>query len=235
MGIPIQWENLLEENLELKEMFLEQETMDRYGDEPIPPFFLHYFRPKQYSKLKEFFMPFSHGYEMFNKLKMIYDITADNYEGEDGSVAAYFIPKKDTSIAKKDLERLALQHAEAINDILRDSDETSLIDCANLEISIISRDEFNEKYDYEDILECELHDIKGDWFIDLVSEVSENPLTFFAEPLYYIACDYNIARYVMWPIMEKVDMNNPFEAYFNLWKHGYEPNFISSQLLVLTY
>ncbi|SHJ92889.1 hypothetical protein SAMN02745163_02850 [Clostridium cavendishii DSM 21758] len=235
MKIPIEWKKILEENLDLKEMFLEQESIDMYGDEPIPTFFLHYFRPNKYKKLEEFFSPFPHGNEMYNKLKMIYDVTADNYENDDGSISGYFIPKQDKTISNIELQKIALKYAESINDILGDLDETSLINYDNLEINIISRNEFDEKYDYDDILECELYDLKGDWFIDLKSEISKNPLTFFAEPLYHIACDYNVARYIMWPLAEKHDMNNPFEAYVTLWKHGYEPSFVNNKLLILTY
>lgn len=235
MRIPIEWTKILEENLELKEMFLEQKSMDKYGDEPIPTFFLHFFRPNNYDKLKGFFIPFSHGEEMFNRLKMIFDATADNYENEDGSVDGYFIPKKDKSISKTKLENLGLKHAQSINNILTDLEETSLVDCDNLEIKIMDRSEFDEEYEYDDTLSCELYDAKGDWFRDLESEVSENPLKLFDEHLYYIACDYDIARYVMWPLIEKNEMNDPYEAYVTLWKYGYKPFFVSDNLLILTY
>lgn len=235
MKIPIEWKEILEKKPEIKEMFLEQESMDSYGDEPIPPYFLHYFRPNKHDILKEFFMPFSHGEEMFNRLKMIYDVTADNFENEDGSVNAYFIPKKNKTISKIEIETIALQYMESINGILIDLEETSLIDCNNLKIKIMKHSEFDEKYDYYDTLGCELYDAIGDWFRDLESEIKENPLTFFEEPLYNVACDYDLARYVMWTVVEKNNMNDPYEAYFNLWKYGYKPFFVSNELLVLTY
>jgi hypothetical protein len=235
MKIPKEWNGILEKDSEIKEMFLEQESIDIYGAEPIPAYFLHYFRPNKYDILKEFFMPFSHGEEIFNRLKMIYDLTADNFENEDGSIKAYFFPKENKTIPKTEVEMMALQYTKSINDILIDLEETSFIDCNELKVITMKRSEFDEKYDYYDTLGCELYDLTGDWFRDLESEIKENPLTFFDEPLYNVACDYDLARYVMWPVVEKNDMNDPYEAYFNLWKYGYKPFFVSNEILVLTY
>ncbi|WPC40109.1 hypothetical protein [Clostridium sp. JS66] len=233
MKIPKEWENVLEENQEIKEMFLEQENMDIYDDEPVPPFFFHYFRPNKYDKLKGFFVPFLHGEEMFKRLKLIYDVTADEYEKEDGTIAGYFVPKKNIMLSRSELENIALKHAEGINEILTDLEERSLIDCDNLEIRIMDKREFEDKYDYYDILNCDLYDMQGDWFRDLEEEASENPLILFSESLYNIACDYDLARYVMWPLIERNDMKDPYEAYFNLWKYGYRPMFVNDKLLIL--
>ena len=233
MEIVSEWQKILDENPQINEMFLEQKKYDEY--EIIPPYFLHYFRPRNYGILKDFFLPFKHGQEIFEKLKEIYDVTADNYEHEDGSVAAYFIPKKDNTVSEKELKKIAKNYANSINDILEDYNEESIdINTLFLKVEIMDSQTFNDKYDEEEILEADLYEIKGEWFSDyFYDDDLDNPLKAFDEPLYNVACDYNIARYVMWPLLEINKFENPFKWYFELWKLGYRPYFITNRLLVL--
>jgi hypothetical protein len=41
------------------------------------------------------------------------------------------------------------------------------------------------------------------------------------EALYTIACDYNLAYHILWPLYRHLsDIDEPFAEYFELWKHG---------------
>ena len=106
MKIIPEWQRILDENPQINSMFLEQKKYDEY--EIIPPYFLHYFRPRNYEILRKFFIPLKHGEEMFEKLKEIYDLTADNCEQECGSVACYFIPKIYNTLSQNEVKKMPI-------------------------------------------------------------------------------------------------------------------------------
>ncbi len=227
MNIPQQWIKILDNNDELKEMFAEQNEMDEV--ELVPPFFFHYFRPDNYELLKEYFVGFKNGMTMYENVKEIFEATKDNYIHED-TVMAYFIPKN-KEVSEENLMKLSQEYIEQSNYILEENKEQKY-DFTQLEIRKMTEDEFEKKFDYYDIDECELHDLIGDWMRDELPDEDDCPLVLFYEALYQIACDYNISHYILWPLLG-IDNKNPFSAYIKLWKFGYTPRIVSDKLMVL--
>ena len=70
-----------------------------------------------------------------------------------------------------------------------------------------------------DAPETGIHDLLGDWFRSLEPKPSDALM--LGEAFYSIACDYNIAHYLMWPLSQQsTDIEDPFAPYFDLWTHG---------------
>lgn len=75
-----------------------------------------------------------------------------------------------------------------------------------------------------DAPETIVYDMVGDWYSGLNPVQSDALL--LHEAFYSIACDYDIARYLMWPLYRtSSDIVEPFAPYFDLWTHGAKPWF----------
>lgn len=231
MDIPKQWKEILVKNEELMRIFQEQKEMDHYGDEPVPPYFFHYFRPDRYEAMKGFFIDFENGIEMYEYIKEIFEATKNNYKHGD-SVSAYFVPQKQ-DVSKEKLFEIASEYISQLNWILNENAEETY-DFEKMDIKELTEKEFREQYDYENIDECDLHCIKGDWIIDMLPDIENNPLSMFSEALYQMACDYDISYYISWPLVGRKDCINPFIAYVQLWKLGYRPWVVDKSMIVMT-
>lgn len=254
MQIPEQWQVLLKEMPDLEEDFISAQK--GYEHEWIPPYFFHYFRP--YGKgLEAFLTPFPKGEEIWQRVKQTYEVTEDEYmrENEEGTAcyAAYFVHSKKGDISEEEILDLGRQHAEAMYAMLKDLEESwaerfpksfeesfgHIGEICMESIEIIDHREYREKYDKDELLEADLYDCRGDWFNDLHSECEDefpdNPLySLYAEPLYHIMLDYNIASYITWPLVsERTAVEDPFEPYFKLWLLGYKPVIIDEKHMVI--
>lgn len=227
MNIPEQWQRVLNNSEKLKELFEKQWEGD--AQEPIPPYLFHAFRPKQYDVLEGLFLPFAHGREIFAKLKEVFDITA---EYGDTSSAYFTIQKQEIPI--EELQEAARGYISSMNQILSECKDVSFVDIEHIEIKVMSRQAFEKDYNVYEIKENDLSDMRVDWLSGLLPNAEENPLVLFHEALYYMACEYDLAGYINWSLSGRREEENPFSAFFTLWKQGYKPWIVNEHLVVVT-
>lgn len=228
MNIPEEWKSILEKMPELKELFEEQQECDEY--EIVPPYFFHYFRPDNYEKCREFFC-YENGQAVYKNLVDIFEATKNNY-CKDNMVAAYFTVEK-KEILEDELKSYVQKYINGINYFLEDEEE--FYDFTKMNIKVMKKEEFDKKYDYYNIDACELHDYIGDSIIYEMPDEEQNPIACFYEPLYQIDCDYDLAHYIIWPLLGKNNEDNPFTGYKLLWENGYKPFIVDKENIVIVY
>ena len=56
----------------------------------------------------------------------------------------------------------------------------------------------------------------------MVDQIDADPVAETLRPAYYFtACDAMLRDYLMWPLYARTTgLNDPFDSYFQLWKHG---------------
>lgn len=68
-------------------------------------------------------------------------------------------------------------------------------------------------------LDAAIYDLEERWFSGLQSVFEADGV--LGEAFYSIACDYSMARYLTWPWYRgSSELDEPFLAYFQLWRHG---------------
>jgi hypothetical protein len=158
------------------------------------------------------------GDEIVPRLLNVYHATKEGWVTKEG-YDAYFIVRRPPLIASKELEGLAHQHLEKIRQIAVAGDHQEL---ANLlesgpNIEIKEGEAFSPSA--LESPEIMIHETVGDWFFSLKPASSDAEL--MREAFYTIACDYDLARYLMWPWhRDCTTIEEPFEPYFQLWRHG---------------
>ena len=64
-----------------------------------------------------------------------------------------------------------------------------------------------------------LSDAIPGWLCEAAPELTL--ATTLRSPFYYVNCDAMLRDYLMWPMYrDRIGMDEPFEAYFRLWRHG---------------
>lgn len=71
-----------------------------------------------------------------------------------------------------------------------------------------------------------------DWCGDLPYWEGSEDIGLMSEALYHISCDYLLSYYLQWP-MFNTEQENPFRAYFSLWKMGLNIHFPERGRVVL--
>ena len=137
-----------------------------------------------------------------------------------------FIVRRPLPATPERLVGLTAQHLGKVRQIAIDFGEAELASLLEVspEIKIKreailpqTRSDFNAP-------EASVYEITGDWFRELVPVQSDALL--MKEAFYSIACDYKIARYLLWPLYRhSTNIEDPFAPYFELWRHGALPFF----------
>src|SRR5262245_30618640 len=138
----------------------------------------------------------------------------------------YFIVCRPARATPEMLIELTKQHLTKVREIARSSgkdDLTAKLDpLPAIEIKYTREPPFPEKQPDLAAPETAIYGVVGDWFSDLVPVQSDALL--LDEAFYYIACDYYIAQYLMWPLYsQSTDIIEPFAPYFELWTYGATP------------
>lgn len=226
MELPKEWEAAIERHpeLELREAFLHQQGKAPW--EFIPPYFFHHFRPDG-AGLSDFLAPFSHGDELMDRLRPLYELTSEN-AGD-----AYFVRRSPENLSDDALSALVDDYAKSMRQLLAKlGHEIEL--SPTVTASFIAKEAYFERY----METLGIEEAIGDYFGTLMSELektSDNPLySLYADPLYYIACDYELAQYFCWPFVRTlVGLDDPFLPYFELWRHGIKPTFADEKTVWL--
>jgi hypothetical protein len=189
--------------------------------------FFDCFRPTG-AGLEKVFAGVTGGDEILKRLRRVYALT------DTTSRWGYFLVRRPIGATPERLVNLTRQHLEKVRQIAHsvgDGDLASMlamlpeIEIKREAASAQTLSDFNAP-------EALAYDAVSDWFIGL--EPVQSDALLMGEAFYSIACDYNIARYLMWPLYRhSTDIEEPFAPYFELWTHGARPFFGKAGLVTV--
>jgi hypothetical protein len=167
------------------------------------------------------------GDEIVQRLRQVYECTSD-------SSGPYFIVRRPAPADPERLVNLTTQHYLKIREM------AGAIGHAELarELDALPRIEIKREgipdRTRSDVFapEASVYDAAGDWHSGLKPVRSDALL--LHEAFYSIACDYKIAYHLMWPLYRHgTGIEEPFAAYFELWKLGALPFFEKPGLVIV--
>lgn len=158
------------------------------------------------------------GAEVVRRLSAVYRATDSDWQRGDAS-DAYFIVRRPRSATPGELRALAADHVGAVRSIAQLAACDELVERLSptpaFEISSATRFDGCDTSDLGTLI----FEAVGDWFGSLSASDRRVPLMW--EAFYSIACDYDLARYLMWPWYRRAaPIAEPFAPYFELWRRG---------------
>jgi hypothetical protein len=177
--------------------------------------FFDCFRPDG-KELEKVFAGVVGGDEIRQRLLRVYESTKESF-----NAWGYFIVRRPAPATRQNLVELTAQHFDRVRQIARSYRHTELAALmATLpQIGIVPGRAPDRKLPDDEAPETLIYDVVGDWFRGLVPV--ESDALWLDEAFYSIACDYNIARYLLWPLFRhSTEIEEPFAPYFELWTHG---------------
>jgi hypothetical protein len=168
--------------------------------------------------------------EVLRRLLQIYAATANAYPKDPrAGVDLYFVVRYPPPILESEVIRLGKAYLQSILELAvrckSDALQNALTPISTVRISQARPKEPSD-------LEAEVYDALGDMMSELgVRRWVPHSLE---EALYFIACEYKIAHFVLWPVYRKiVNLNDPFLAFFEMWRHGIQMDFRDDRCLHL--
>lgn len=240
-NVPEEWMTLLDKMPEMKEYFIEQAQIDEFFDGVPDSFFTGcyelYF--KSYKDYEPFFTCFKRGKEVFENFYEAFgfnDLNDDEYE-------KYLQEREKSKLELKlnetKLKEIAKRYIKGINNIMASEDE-EVYDFEEMSVRILEQEEFEEDYDTDGMqdlyfeLEEEIEDILDDNFFpdyedseNFLLNLSTNALPEFTGNNRFIA------NYILWPMAETNDMENPFRPFFELWKYDIKLYITDDEILIV--
>lgn len=183
--------------------------------------FFDCFRPDG-KGLERVFAGVAGGEEIRKRLLRVYECTRDSAGGGWG----YFVVRRPAPATPERLVSLTARHLGRVRQIAISSGEADLTNLLDElpEIEIKRGRMPDRKQPDYDAPETLIYDVVGDWFGGLEPVPSDALL--LNEAMYSIACDYDLARYLAWPLYRhSTNIEEPFAPYFDLWTHGARPWF----------
>ncbi len=204
-----------EERLLLRWRRLVKEDAAAWKDGP-PYWFFHRFRPDGRG-IDKVFEGIDEADEIQPRLLEVYQATASGWRNDD-SVDAYFIVRKPEHTSSRALQELARAHLEKVASIARSMKNPGV--ARRLIKARVRIDATGASPPEPSDLDSEVYEMLGE-FTDSVRPLGSSPALLLEQPSYGLACDYNLAAYVLWPAYRKPSpVEEPFGPYFELWKHG---------------
>jgi hypothetical protein len=160
------------------------------------------------------------GEEVASRLLDIYRATASVGQRAEG-IDAYFIVRQPLPATPDELHHIATSHLASLRSIAQAAVCEELVSVLTAPLHIHVAAAHNSANDTSSDLGSMVYDTVGDWFDSLVP--SDDRVRSMREAFYSIACDYALARYLMWPwYRHATSVNEPFTAYYELWRRGGE-------------
>jgi hypothetical protein len=197
------------------------EAAMNWDDEP-QDFFLHAFRPDG-EGLEPLFEDMPGGAEVLARLLRVFAVAGDVSRGQ-----AYFIPVGTPTSTASALHGWATEYLRKLDQIARHMDARGPQALALIEGSLQVEIVVGPPPETDRVRPHEMISFTG----ELVTEFGRSlprPSRhgdYLLDPLYYLACDYELAYYVLWPhLAADAPVEDPFAPYFELWRHGAAINF----------
>lgn len=169
------------------------------------------------------------------RLREIYQVTAPG-----GSQDAYFIVRSPQPLKESVARELCAEYLGKMAEIARELDPGEEEDpYAALRVRIASLRgievvEGETPWPPDDEApESLIYEMRGDFTFRLRREGALASHAFLmTEAFYTIACDYDVADHLLWPLFEAVSpVSEPFRGYFELWTHGAGYRFAADNLV----
>lgn len=192
-----------------------------WSDDHLAGFFQN-FRPDGRA-LEPFFHEIPGGTKVYDRLRDVYDATANGYQ--DGSrTDAYFIVRKPATADHDTLIQSATRQLDNWRRMAEQDGETELVDMLTPlpEVRISTSEPPEIDPNCCDSMDVYIYDVQTDWWHSNLSSICPHA-RWMREAFYYLNCDYYLARYVAWPwYRESSSIEEPYEPYFTMWLHGAE-------------
>ncbi len=187
-----------------------------WGDQP-PPHFLHAFRPDG-AGLDALFDGMPHGADVLARLRRVFEIAGDPGRGH-----AYFIVLDAPAATCRDLEALARRHLESLAAIAEALDwpgaEARAFSDRDLELEIVVGAPPPDDPARPHAMATAAYELITEYGGSFAAPSRHGE--YLLDPLYYLACDYALAYYVLWPhLRTRTALDDPFAPWFELWRHG---------------
>ncbi len=196
---------------------LAQEEAWKADDPEVPPFFLHSFRPSG-EGLEDVFRGVAQGEEILERLMEVYRIAGEG----DGM---YFQVRKPAVASRSQLVSLAEQHLARMTEIVREypakgwQDVLAPLVERKIQVDVVQAQD-PDKGRSED-LNAALYEVTCDYVRRL--EAAPSDALLLRNALYYIACRYDLAHHVLWPLYRSATpVREPFQPSYQLWTLGAE-------------
>ncbi len=189
----------------------------------LGPFFQE-FRPDGQG-LEDVFEGVPHGDQILDRLRRVYEVAGQTLND------MYFIVRVPQPATKSDVLFWTTRHLENMQKLAREAEDEELFQMLGKppNVAFMEGPAPPRPKDWPQLpdLECMLIDSIGD-FIGRLEPRDALGLT-LREAFYYIACDFHLLHYLLWPIYaECVMVTDPFAPYFSLWMHGIDIRYRSN-------
>lgn len=215
------WKSLIQDK-EFKKIW-EEVLEDGDPLKGVPEGFFSMFRPNG-AGLNKFFSVINKGDEILKRILEIYKETSRNYDGTDW----YFVVRKPKMTSKENIESISKEFISKVTQMAKSLNDDYFYQFINTppKIQVIqgdcpqkTTDEYSE-FDFD----TGFYELMHNYMDEMVGEESNAML--FREPLYQMACSYEIVYYVLWPLYEaESEIEDPFKPFIELWKLGADYNF----------
>jgi len=178
-------------------------------------YYFDFFRPDG-AGVEKAFAGIVGGDEIVERLRLVFQATRESFQRY-----LYFIVCRPLRATRKRLIELTIQHYEKIAQIARQAEALELVELFQSfpKVEVTTEPMPDRRQPDTNCPESWVYDIVGDWF-SILDPIPSDALL-MDEAFYSIACDYNIARYLMWPLYRNsTKIEEPFAPYFELWRHG---------------
>jgi hypothetical protein len=180
--------------------------------------FFQSFRPDG-EGLEDVFAGVVGGSGLLQRLLEVYRVTAAGWQPGD----AYFVVRGPQRLAETEIVRLAQLHRHSmaqVAELAGAGDLKSLLEMKG-HVTVVPRVESTA---LEVGANLSIYEAAVDFVANLRAEESEAFL--LGEAYYAIACDYFLKYHLLWPLYRQASsLDEPFAAYFRLWKHGLRCDF----------
>lgn len=175
------------------------------------------------------------------RLLEMFRATADSYK-TGNSVDAYFVVRDVPSSSDEELKTLAIAYIESLKQISPGSENDEADDDDDEFVSMETYFESTptieiargEKAPLESSdIEISVYLALNDYFASFAFSKEASLLT---EALYTMSNNYNLANYVLWPMVQRnqdKSLEDPYSKYFELWRRGVNPFFEDDHKCVL--
>jgi len=173
------------------------------------------FRPNG-DRVDEVFKDHLFGNQILLRLQSIYEATKHAKIGQFG----YFLVEDPPKISNNELLELVHKYVKNVQELTKLAGEP-----VYKIIKKLTNINFPQEHDQNEESDVDTEIIEGVYDY-LIYKRTESPLLLLRDGYYSIANDFFLAFWVSWPLYESnVPIVDPFEPYFELWKHGYQVNF----------
>ncbi len=171
-------------------------------------------------RLAQVFAGFPEAPALINRLNQLYGVCG----GRRSQPFGYFSPNQGELAAPERLRCLALMHCQSMNALLVKEEDNPFNTHAYDVVRFVGRLSEPPQTDVDTLVYDGVSDV-------LIEHARHDYALFGLDDAYYsLANDYDLAYWASWPLYRaSVGLDDPFEAFFQLWRQGISVSFNDEQ------